>query len=117
MKDAEELLTQWGIWSWQGTGVPRCTSPMYALMRDNVAQHSEPVANITEEEAMLVDRLVATMKRRHHLMAEVVTYYYRHQLTMQDIGKGLDISRLKVREILIAGHSYIEAGLDMREAA
>lgn len=117
MKDAEELLTQWGIWSWQGAGVPHCTSPMYALMRDNVAQHSDPVANITEEEAMLIDRLVAAMGRRHTRTAGVVILYYRHQMTMQEIGKALDISRLKVREILIAGNSYIEAGLDMREAA
>lgn len=117
MRDAEELLTQWGLWSWQSVGVPRCTSPMYALMRDNVAQHDEPRANLTEEEAMLIDRLVSTMGRRNPRNAAVVTLYYRHKMTMHDIGKVISESRLKVREMLIAGAAYVEAGLDMTAAA
>lgn len=118
MKDAEELLTQWGIWSWQGAGVPRCTSPMHALMRDNVAQHSELVANITDDDALRVDRIISTMRRFRPQMAEIITLYYRHDLTMTQVAATQpNMNRLKVREIIQAGHAYVEAGLDMEVAA
>ncbi|AVK00557.1 putative antitermination protein Q [Pseudomonas aeruginosa] len=34
---------------------------------------------------------------------------------MQQVGKLLNLNRLKVRELLIAGRCYVEAVLDMRE--
>lgn len=117
MKDAEELLTQWGIWSWQGAGVPRCTSPMFALMRDNVAQHSEPVANISDDDALRVDRIISTMRKFRPQMAEIITLYYRSDLTMSQVATLKVMNRLKVREIIQAGHAYVEAGLDMEVAA
>jgi hypothetical protein len=116
MKDAEELLTQWGIWSWQGAGVPRCTSPMFALMRDNVAQHSEP-ANISDDDALRVDRIISTMRKFRPQMAEIITLYYRSDLTMSQVATQKEMNRLKVREIIQAGHAYVEAGLDMEVAA
>jgi hypothetical protein len=117
MKDAEELLTQWGIWSWQGAGVPRCTSPMYALMRDNVAQHSDPVANITDDDAMRVDRIVATMANRYPKTADCVKLFYRSDLTLDQVGKIVGEPRMKVREYLIAAKGYVEAFMDMDVAA
>lgn len=117
MRDAEELLTQWGIWSWQSAGIPRCTSPMYALMRDNVAQHSDPIANISDDDAIAVDRIIGTMRRCRPQMGAIVTLYYRHDVIMSKIGQIHDMSRLKVREIILASHAYVEAGLDMMEAA
>lgn len=118
MKSTEELLTQWGIWSWQGAGVPRCTSPMYALMRDNVAQHSEPAANISDDDALRVDRIIGTMRRYRPQMAEIITYYYRNDMTMSQVAATQkDMTRLRVREIIQAGHAYVEAGLDMEVAA
>lgn len=117
MKDAEELLTQWGIWSWQGAGVPRCTSPMFALMRDNVAQHSEPAASISDDDALRVDRIISTMRKFRPQMAEIITLYYRTDMTMSQVATHKDMNRLKVREIIQAGHAYVEAGLDMEVAA
>lgn len=119
MRDAEELLTHWGRWSRQQVGVPRCTSPSYVLMRDNVEQFdSFPTADITDEEAMMVDHFVARMARKHAKMAECVRVYYRGmEKTMADVGKEVGESRLKVREYIIAGHAYIEACLEMRVAA
>jgi len=118
MRDAEELLTQWGLWSWQSVGVPRCTSPMYALMRDKVAQHSEPLADICDDDALTVDRIIGTMRRCRPQMAEIITLYYRHKLTMSRIGQMQDdMPRLKVREIILAGQAYVDAGMDMAAVA
>lgn len=113
--DAEELLTQWGRWVWQGAGIPRYVSPSFALMRDNVAQHSSPAAAITDEDAMMVDSIVARMGRRDPEMATCVLIYYATGRTMHGVGQVMNLHRLKVRELLIAGKCYVEAVLDMRE--
>lgn len=119
MRDAEDLLTHWGRWSRQQVGVPRCTSPSYVLMRDNVEQmDSLPAACITDEEAMMIDRMVAVMARRWPKMARCITVYYRGlDMTMAEVGKQVGETRLKVRELIIAGHAYIDGCLEMREAA
>ena len=36
---------------------------------------------------------------------------------MQEVGRMLGISRLKVRELLISAKTYVEACMDMRSAA
>lgn len=119
MRDAEDLLTHWGRWSRQQVGIPRCTSPSYVLMRDNVEQLDElPAASITDDDAMMIDRFVARMGRRHPEMADCVRVYYRGlDKTMAEVGKELGLARLKVRELIIAGHAYIEGCLEMRAAA
>lgn len=116
--DAEELLTQWGRWSRQQVGVPRCTSPSYVLMRDNVEQMDcFPSANITDDDAMMVDHIVARMARRYPKAAECVKVFYRSDMTLADVGKIVGEPRLKVREYLIAAKGYVEAFIEMKEAA
>ena len=111
---AEDLLTQWGRWVWQSTGVPGYVSPCYALMRDNVAQHYAPAAAITDEDAMLVDSILARMGRRDPEMAKAVMLYYATGRTMHGVGKVMNLHRLKVRELLYAGTCYVQAVLDMK---
>ncbi|WP_223528360.1 antiterminator Q family protein [Pseudomonas sp. A-RE-23] len=117
--DAEELLTQWGRWVWQGAGVPGYgISPLYALMRDNVEQVTRSLpAAISDDEALMVDRAVASLWKRYPKTADCVRFYYCTGMTMQSVGNGLGLSRLKVRELIIAGNNYIQACLDMRAAA
>lgn len=110
--DAEELLTQWGVWVWQGAGVPRYVSPAFAMLRDNVAQHNVPSANISDDDAMLIDSIIARMGRRDEEMANCVRLYYATGRTMHGVGKVLGLQRLKVRELLVAGRCYVEACLD-----
>lgn len=113
--DAEELLTQWGRWVWQGSGVPRYVSPAFALLRDNVAQYAPMTAAITDEDALLVDSIVARMGRRDQEMATCMLIYYATGRTMHGVGQVMNLHRLKVRELLMAGKCYVEAVLDMRE--
>ncbi|MEO1830029.1 MAG: antiterminator Q family protein [Pseudomonas sp.] len=116
-RDAEELLTNWGRWVWHQAGVPRYTSPMLALMRDNVAQDSIPAPVITDDEALMIDSIIARMWRRDEQMADCLRIYYCTGRTMHGVGVVLKLSRLKVRELLIAGRAYVEACLDLQRAA
>lgn len=79
-RDAEELLTQWGKWVWQETGVPRCGSPMLAIMRDNVAMERCLSASISDDDAMLIDGIIARMGRRDEEMANCVRVYYATEM-------------------------------------
>ncbi|SDS20692.1 hypothetical protein SAMN05216421_1098 [Halopseudomonas xinjiangensis] len=115
--DAENLLQNWGRWVWYQAGVPTYTSPLYALMRDNVAQTSAPTPAITDDEAMLVDSIVARMWRRDAQMGDCVRVYYCTGRSMHSVGILLGLPRLKVRELLVAGRAYVEACLDMAVVA
>jgi len=119
MRDAEDLLTHWGRWSRQQVGISRCTSPSYVLMRDNVEQTGGlPDADITDDDALMIDRFVALMGRRKPTMADCIRVYYRGMdKTMAEVGKELGLARLKVRELIIAGHAFIEGCLEVRMAA
>ncbi|QJD58184.1 hypothetical protein HG264_04255 [Pseudomonas sp. gcc21] len=115
--DAENLLENWGRWVWQQSGVPGYTSPLHALMRDNVATESTPAAAITDDEALMIDAIVARMWRRDPQMADCLRIYYCTGRTMHAVGRMLGLSRLKARELLIAGRAYVEANIDVLMAA
>jgi hypothetical protein len=117
MKCAEELLTEWGIWVWQKTGVPRYVSPMLAIMRDNVPTTHGPDASITDEDAETVSAIVARLKRGHPRASECLHMYYCDKRTMLQIGREMAMNRHQVRELLIAGQWYVQAELDRRMAA
>ncbi|MFP5338085.1 MAG: antiterminator Q family protein [Gammaproteobacteria bacterium] len=117
MKSAEELLTEWGKWVWQKTGVPRYVSPMLAIMRDNVPSTHAPDAHITDEEAETVSAIVARLKRGHPRASDCLHDYYVHGHTMQRIAHEMALNRHQVRELLIAGQWYVQAELDRRMAA
>lgn len=44
-------------------------------------------------------------------------YYRGPDMTMAEVGKQVGETRLKGRELIIAGHAYIDGCLEMREAA
>lgn len=117
MKDAEELLTEWGKWVHQKTGVPRHVSPMLALMRDNLPDVHAPDAQITDEDAETVSAIVARLKRGYPRASDCLHRYYAFNQTMQQIGREYQINRHQVRELLIAGQWYVQAELDRRLAA
>lgn len=117
--DAEELLTQWGRWVWQGAGIPGYgVSQSYAIMRDNVEQPiSRLPADINDDEALMVDSAVAALWRHDQETADCIRIYYCTEKTMAEVGKMMGLPRLKVREKIIAGNNYVQACCDMRQAA
>jgi hypothetical protein len=87
-------------------------------MRDNVEQHDDlPPVCITDDEALLVDQIVARMAQRYPKTAECVVIFYRSDRTLAEVGRIVGEPRLKVREYLIAAKGYVEACMDMRAAA
>lgn len=115
--DIYYLLTQWGIWLRYGDGIPRCVSPHYALMRDNVEQHSSaPVAMISEDLCMLVDGIVARLRHRNEKMGDALIYRYAWGVSYSIIGRRLDVSKPRAESLVKSGELWVEAIIDDRLA-
>lgn len=115
--DIYYLLTQWGIWLRYGDGIPRYVSPHYALMRDNVEQHSNaPVAMISEDLCMLVDGIVARLRHRNEKMGDALIYRYAWDISYSAIGKKLDMSKPRAESMVKSGELWVEAIIDDRLA-
>jgi hypothetical protein len=106
--DAKDLLQQWGYWVRSGAGIPRYTSPMYALMRDMVGS-SVPTALIEDRTAMLVDGAVARLDQRDRASAEALFLYYPVGLTIHDISRRWRCSRPVVSSAIDRGIVWVEA--------
>lgn len=108
--DARDLLQQWGYWVRSGAGIPRYTSPSYALIRDMVGS-TVPTALIEDRTAMLVDGAVARLDSRDKAAAEAVFLYYPAGLTIQDIARRWRCSRPVVSAAVDRGIVWVEAVL------
>ncbi|HFQ9136581.1 antitermination protein Q [Pseudomonas aeruginosa] len=123
--DTEYMLEQWGWWRMSGMGVPRYVSPSFALMRDNVQQHSSISFSITDELAMSVDSAVArlTAREKQHgvngpFMGDCLWLYFGAKWTAVRVGKHHGISEAKARELIKAGVAWVDSALEStREAA
>lgn len=113
--DIFHLLTQWGIWLRYGDGVPRYVSPHYALMRDNVEQHSStPVAMISEDLCMLVDGIVARLRHKNKKMGDALIYRYAWDISYSAIGKKLEVSKPRAESLVKSAELWLEAIIDDR---
>lgn len=113
--DTEWLLEQWGWWRMDGMGVPRCVSPLYALIRDNT-----PCAggikeySIVDEVALVVDQGVARLSARDEQMGLFVWLYFGAKWPMLRIGRELKLGEAKARVLIKSGVAWIDSYLDAR---
>lgn len=100
-RDTEELLLHWGMWVIQGSGVSACQSA-----------HDLPTPMITDDEALLMDRLVSRLKRGYPEAAEVLLRYYTSRdASFADVGKRLGFGAEKARQLWKAGVAWIDGVL------
>lgn len=116
--DTYHLLTQWGIWLRYGDGIPRYVSPHYALMRDNIEQHSSaPVCTISEDLCMMMDRVVARLRLRNKEMGDALVYRYAWGVSFAAIAKQLGISKPRAESLVKSAEQWIDGVLDEKVAA
>lgn len=110
----EYLLEQWGYWCRSGAGIPRYTSPAFALMRDNVGS-TVPTAMITNADAEKVDRAVARLGKRDQEMGDCVWLHFAEKRTYHGIAKRLGIGKSKAAELVRSGVAWVDGALDFEE--
>lgn len=116
--DTHYLLTQWGIWLRYGDGVPRYVSPHFALIRDNIEQHSSaPVASITEDLCMVVDGVVARLRLRNEEMGYALILYYGRDISYATLAKGMGVSKTRAESLVKSAEQWVDGVMDEKIAA
>ena len=114
----EYQLTQWGIWVRTQQGIPRYVSPAWAMMRDNVQLNRDPDANITEDDALRIDRAIAALNLVNSDRAVAVWTYYRYQgMTYRRLGKLMGIHADTAGNLVLAGAAWIDGAISFAEAS
>lgn len=114
----EFLMEQYGLWVWRDNGVPRCSSPLLALMLRNPAnqkRYSSPVPIISDDRALLVDSFLSSLVKKDPEAVESMTLYFVHGLTYREVGGQMGKSYADARMLVRAGLSAITACFLMQE--
>jgi hypothetical protein len=105
-RDTEELLEQWGMWVVQGSGVASCSV---------IGVRATPM--ITDDQGLLIDRLVGRLGNRYPECGEVILRYYTSGLPLDSLAKKLGMGKEKVRQLWKAGVAWIDGALEVRREA
>jgi len=116
--DTHYLLTQWGIWLRYGAGIPRYVSPHFALIRDNIEQHSSaPVACISDDLCMLVDGIAARLRHRNEEMGMALIYYYGRDISFASLGRLMNMPKTRAESLVKSAEQWVDGALDEKIAA
>lgn len=118
IKATEFLMEQYGLWVWRDNGVPRCASPLLAIMLRNPANEKRfksPDLLISDDRALQVDRYLASLVTDDPEVVESMTYYFVHGLTYREVGDRMARSYADARMLVRAGLSAITACFLMEE--
>ncbi|WP_315809442.1 antiterminator Q family protein [Pseudomonas sp. C9-3] len=114
----EFLMEQYGLWVWRDNGVPRCTSPMLAIMLRNPANEKRlrsPTPLISDDCALQVDSFMGTLLKSDPDVVESLTLYFVHDLTFREVGDRMGRSYVDARMLVRAGLSAIAACFLMQD--
>ena len=107
-RTAEDLLEHWGRWVVLGSGVSCCAS------RENTIL--DPM--ITDDDALMIDRLVGRLLNRYPECGQVIMRYYTSRDTsLAEVGKKLGFGMEKTRQLWKAGVAWVDGALDIRREA
>ncbi len=73
---------------------------------------------ITDDEALLVDRLVGRLRHRYPESGNVIiSYYTSRDVALMAVGKKLGFGEEKTRQLWKAGVAWIDGALEFRRLA
>ncbi|ANB27215.1 hypothetical protein A6F57_19745 [Alteromonas stellipolaris] len=97
--ETETLLNEWGKWARMGLGL-------------NIGRgDSNNVYFINDDMALLIDRLVAELKRDRPLLASIVVMYYRSDYNYPMLANALKIGETKARSLHKSAICWIDGAL------
>ncbi|MCP8465913.1 hypothetical protein NK553_18335 [Pseudomonas sp. ZM23] len=108
----EFLMEQYGLWVWKDNGVPRCTSPLLAIMLRNPANEKRmgsPIPLISDDRALMVEGFLGRLVKTDPAAVESMTLYFVHGLTYREVGGRTGASYADARMLVRAGLSALAA--------
>ncbi|WP_062359559.1 antiterminator Q family protein [Vreelandella aquamarina] len=114
-KQTINLLSNWGKWIRQGKGVPRCTTQMECILRDVEPCAEKDPMRITDDDALMIDSIIARLLKRDPEMGGVLSEYYSsHDQSMRAISRMFDMPRTRVERLLASGEAWVDGVLEAR---
>lgn len=107
-------LEQWGLWSWTENPMSDPMHPIAVMMQK---PSTLPKIEITDEEALEIDRAVGVLKNHHDEFWRAIIAHYRYQQNYSEVAQYLNVNRRNAAEIVKAATAWVEGALIMNRAA
>lgn len=106
-------LEQWGLWAnyFPDVRYARCVFRAPGVMK------AAPAPDITDDEALLIDGLLARLEQKDSVMGQVTIYFYRHGCSITDTAERFKLNRKRVDVLVGSGTAWMDAALEMKRAA
>lgn len=104
--NTKNLLFEWGRWA--------RTDKIRLEARGTLGKQTGSTVGgvyIMDSDAEKIDRLVAKLLMRDHEMGTAIKLYYLYNFSYRKIEKRLNLNKEKVRQLVLSGESWIDAGL------
>jgi len=111
--DTWALLTEWGIWSREGRPALYGNSPMLSLIGSSGGRQPK----ITDDTGMLVDRVVARLKRREPRLHAALELVFVRSWSVRDIANELGVSRILADKLVAGAVAWVDSGLAENQRA
>jgi hypothetical protein len=108
----EALLTEWGKWSRGGLGELGATSAMAVAMRLVEPASCRIDPNISDEDALRVERAVASLKDHDSQQFNAIFLFYVVGLGEVQVAMRMNVSRDRAGKILSAGRGWVDCWLN-----
>jgi len=110
MRGTEIELEEWGVWVRSG-GVSLGSHSVSMVGSEG------RTANITDDRAMVIDQVIATLNQRNPRWAKAVKLYYTQNLNHTLLGEKLRTSKSGANALLKAGVAWIDGVLSAQDEA
>lgn len=111
--DVVALLAEWGQWSRVGKTSLKAKSSMLFVM-ELVQPAGCKSLNICDQDALRVDRAVASLKKYDARLFLVVELYFLDGLSMREIEGRLKLSKTEANKIFARACGWLECKLDVK---
>lgn len=102
----EDLLAQWGRWG-RGGGAMRYTSPMFALMRDNVELPREAGWDIHDDTGQLMDEIIGRLSRYDDMQAALLYGTYVMGCERRFMARRWGVSESTASKLFACAKNYV----------
>ena len=109
IRTIEALLSEYGRWAYQSRGL----SLYYPSIEPHERLRSKmsASANITDDEALAVDKVIAAMKAIRPDQHEALTLFYIAGMSYREIGREKHIHHRSASDLVQGGRMWIEGAL------
>lgn len=104
IEDTRDRLAKYGDWSRADKSIGYPSASATAIRRSG-----DP--KMSDDEAMLIDRCLCSLRREHQDEWTMIVMYYCHCLAMPVISKRLGVSQTKARKMIERGEYWVDAAL------